>query len=247
MFKPELIKGTVTHLKTLEGKHNFVMSGAAQAATGAAAAGAAVVGSFFSSSLLARSALSLKEDAVFFTCEVNGLQLSGCFNTLNLKEGEEVELVVETNHSQREGVIYAIRKPQQRCLWVVPLMEAGHGVVQRTALLFPLFILKYFLPVIAVIFFFVFGFNLSDKSLWIEFIINVGGGGALVYVIGVISIYLATVPKSKQATQVIAALGFKDAANIGLGTVSFEAKKKWEAESGKPFPSEQYDEFALFY
>jgi len=44
MFDPQLIKGTVTNLKTLEGKHNFVMSGAGQAATGAAAAGAAVVG-----------------------------------------------------------------------------------------------------------------------------------------------------------------------------------------------------------
>ena len=64
MFNPQLIKGTITHLQTLEGKSNFVLSGGARAATGAAAAGAAVVGSFF-------GALSLRPKrrfGIFYLC-----------------------------------------------------------------------------------------------------------------------------------------------------------------------------------
>ena len=145
-FNPELIKGTITHLKTLKGRHNFTLSKGGQMATGATAAGAAVVGSYFSSSILATAAMGLQEKAVFFTCEVNGTLLSGCFNTLNIEEGEEVELVVDYNWNKTEGTVYAIRKPEQRCLWVVPMMEAGHGKVKLTALWLPLLILKYLLP-----------------------------------------------------------------------------------------------------
>ena len=80
-----------------------------------------------------------------------------------------------------------------------------------------------------------------------HFLLAAIGTGGLAYLAMVIGIYLFTVPKAKQATQVIAALGFDDAANVGLGTVSFDAKKRWEKEHKRPFPMEQYDEFTLFY
>ena len=59
--------------------------------------------------------------------------------------------------------------------------------------------------------------------------------------------YVSFVPKARLATQVIAALGFKEPSNVSLGMVSLKAKEQWEQEHGKPFPSEQHDEFAFFY
>ncbi|MGH1486834.1 MAG: putative type VI secretion system effector [Cellvibrionaceae bacterium] len=250
MFKPELIKGTITHLQTLKGRHNFVMSGGAQAATGAAAAGAAVVGSFFSSSLLATSALALNESAVFFTCDVNGIKLSGCFNTLNIAEGEEVELVADFNEDHTEGVVYAIRKPQQRCLWVAPTMEVGHGVAKNNALFFPLIFLKYLLPIAFILGLIFFTLAGSLKQTWEAFpylLFTALGAGVLAYCVIALGMYVTFAPKAKQATKVIAALGFKDPANTGLGLVDLKAKEQWEKEHGKPFPKEQYDDYALFY
>jgi len=246
MFTPQLIKGTITHLQTLEGKSNFVLSGGARAATGAAAAGAAVVGSFFSSSILARSALALKEDSVFFTCVVNGIKLSGCFNTLNITEGEEVELVIDTNHNQSEGAVYAIRKPKERCLWVVPMMEGGHGSMKRTAVFLPLALLKYFLP-FSFIFIFLIESFIKGSIQIISPLITVLGGGVLLYCTMAFGVYVTFIGKAKLATQVIAALGFDDPANVGLGLVSTAAVKQWEEEHGKPFPKDQHDGFAFYY
>ncbi|MGH1486835.1 MAG: putative type VI secretion system effector [Cellvibrionaceae bacterium] len=247
MFDPELIKGTITHLKTLKGRHNFVMSGGAQAATGAAAAGAAVVGSFFSSSLLATSALALNESAVFFTCDVNGIKLSGCFNTLNIAEGEEVELVADFNEDHTEGVVYAIRKPQQRCLWVAPTMEVGHGIAKNNALFFPLVFLQYVLPLVFIVLFVGSSFPFNAEIYFKESVIGTLLTGVVSYCVIAFGMYVTFAPKAKQATKVIAALGFKDPANTGLGLVDLKAKEQWEKEHGKPFPKEQYDDYALFY
>ena len=249
-FNPQLIKGIIRNLKTLEGRHNFTMSRRGQVATGAGAAGAAVVGSYFSSSILATAAMGLQEKAVFFTCEVNGSLLSGCFNTLNIAEGEEVELVVDYNWNKTEGTVYAIRKPEQRCLWVVPTMEAGHHKVKLTALWFPLAILMYFLPFsllfMIIVFFFMGGFSELIESLPIVFMGTLFGGG-VAYLTMAFGLYVTFTPKAKLATKVIAALGYENPANTDIAFVSLQTTKAWEEKHGKPFPKEKYDDYAIFY
>jgi len=173
---PILLSGTITELKTLKGRTNFVMGAGMQAGAGAAA-----VGSFFSSSLLAQSALSLNEQAVFFTCVVNGIKLSGCFNTLPIREGETVELVIEPDRTRREGVVYAIRKPELRQLWVAPAMEKGHGSMARMCLGLPLIFLKYFLPFVTVFMFLVAYFTeglafIADAWGFMFYSLLIGGG-----------------------------------------------------------------------
>ena len=249
-FNPQLIKGIIRNLKTLEGRHNFTMSRRGQVATGAGAAGAAVVGSYFSSSILATAAMGLQEKAVFFTCKVNGTLLSGCFNTLNIAEGEEVELVVDYNRNKTEGTVFAIRKPEQRCLWVVPTMERGHNKVKLLALWFPLATLMYLLPFaflfMMIGFFFMGGFIELIENLSIVFMGTLLGG-AVTYLTMAFGIYVIFTPKSKLATKVIAALGFDNSANISTSVINQEARERWEKENGKPFPKEKYDDYAIFY
>ena len=60
-------------------------------------------------------------------------------------------------------------------------------------------------------------------------------------------IYVTFSPKAKLATKVIAALGFDNPANVSTSVVNQEARERWEQENGKPFPSEQYDDYAIYY
>ena len=120
---------------------------------------------------------------------MNGTKLSGCFNTLNIAEGETVDLVVEYNDDNTEGVVYAIRKPQQRCLWIAPMMEIGHGAAKHIALFLPLAILKYFLPVCFIILFLGLSF-LFDKFLLKEVFISTLRRGEIAYLLLVINTYV---------------------------------------------------------
>ena len=71
--------------------------------------------------------------------------------------------------------------------------------------------------------------------------------GTIAYSVIALGLYVSFMPKAKQATRVIAALGFNNPANVGLGLVDRDAKDKWEKANNAPFPKEQYDEYALFY
>jgi hypothetical protein len=245
MFAPQLIKGTVTHLKALEGQQNFVMSGGMQAAAGTTAVGAALAGSFFSGALLARSAMAT-EDATSFTCMVDGVKLSGCFSRLDLKEDETTEFVVDYNHNQTEAIVYAVRKPQNRQLWIVPMMESGHGVIKRMAIFFPLKALMYLLPVTFLIVVAIQSYLYGSLQLQ-EPLIAIAGGGIIAYLAMVLGMFVSYIPKAKLATQVIGALGYQDPANTNLVDNSLKIEEQWEKEHGKPFSNKQYDEFALFY
>jgi hypothetical protein len=238
MFKPQLLSGTVTELKILEGKHNFVMSGGMQAAAGTTAIGAALAGSFFSGALLARSAMAT-EDAISFTCRVDGVKLSGCFSRLGLNEGEVAEFVVDYSHNQTEAVVYAVRKPQNRQLWIVPMMESGHGVIKRMAIFFPIKILKYLLPLIFIFILLMASFleGISFLMEVLPFIFSaVCIAGVLMYLVMVLGMFVSYIPKAKLATQVIGALGYDDPANTNLVDNSLNIEEQWEKEHSKPFP-----------
>jgi len=59
--------------------------------------------------------------------------------------------------------------------------------------------------------------------------------------------YITLVPKAQDATLVIAALGYKDAANVSLPLNSELAKLQWTEDHGKPFLENKDDDFVLYY
>lgn len=248
MSQLTLLSGKVGNLKTHQGYKSFIGSGAAKA-SGAAAVGAAASGALFNSSLLTMGAMQ-RENVTYYTCKVDGITLTGYLNEVRFKNTDELDFVVEYDaNDPTQAFAYAVRKPEQRKLWVIDRMSVGHEIQRRFLWKTPLIIV----PFIAVWFLIILITTYIDDGdfdflidFWFEiFVLGMGGGSILMYLIGYLGFRLTLYPKSKIATHIIRALGYDNPADVSLGDNSYQIEKDWEAKHGKPLRED--DLFVLYY
>jgi hypothetical protein len=229
MAQLELISGVVQNLKSARGSQDLVFTQTDKDVAGAAATGAAVMGEAFSAANLASTSMGGAEIGMdFFTCTVNGILLEGGFYRLEFKEGESVDFVVERETGR--NIVKAARSPEQRIIWMLPHQERGQIAQKRSNIKWMLILSALAAAVLAVVEFYRFP-KLIQGCLHC-YILSIFGAFLLVFVVMGYAFW-RLYGFSKEATEVIEALGYQNPAEVDLHSQHKQAQKKLHQETGK--------------
>jgi hypothetical protein len=222
----DVLRGRIENLTVVADEEEFLQAPSKQmgTATASALAVAGVAGAA-SGALLATTGSA---DAVQrFTCSVAGELISGCFSTVGFNDGDEVE-VVGARQPDRSYYAYAVRRPEDRKLWMHPHCSRGSKAHWR-------YTWKMVAVTIAVGILIFEGVSMSSldasdiidgtRSFWMFF------WGALVFSI-VLGLYLplrfafAMSSSVAIAERIFAALGYADPANVDMEKQNFRYWRK---------------------
>ncbi len=228
MEKLSLVKGVVQNLQISRSYEDFVFTQVDKNLAGVASIGAVSVGQLFNSTSLATASGGAEISVDCFTCTVNNLLLGGRFHEVQFKDGDEVEFVIEqTPHG---AVVYAARSPSKFLLWMLPHQMRGVAAQKRSDIKWTLI----FSLVVPSLFTFFAWLKLptnGTEPLWLFplmfFLIFLGIFAVSFWVFFRLSRH------SKQATEVIRALGYKNPENVDLPALSKIAEKRIQIQTGK--------------
>lgn len=206
------LEGRVTNLKVERVAKDILKLGL-QNKAGVAAVGAAAVGALANAAVFTNLAGRLKDDVETFSCEVNGVQLSGCFGGVTFEEGDAIEFIVEYNpDDSSEAAVHAARDRKRKILSMLPYQDMGEKQYKKTAMRFDLgfsITASSLMILIVLIVAWVNDFGETDIS-FLKMTIPVAIGGGVVVFILLYTGRKKAFPFAKNATNVLAALGYKN-------------------------------------
>jgi len=229
-----LLKGTISQLQLLQREGvGLFQTEKGKNVVGAMGVATAAIGAFAQAGMLASHA-SNSISVQYFTCSVNGIEVSGYFEAILFDNGEAIEFVVEYNPANpQEAIAHASRSPQDRILCVRPHQQRGHISAKRLCRQ-----MAFWFPVSVMVLMIIFNRIVCweegscDKGfLYIMAAITGGGGALLSTIIFLVGIYDQR--DARHASRVIGVLGYDNPAEVDLHDKHFDAARQW---------SKQYDE-----
>jgi hypothetical protein len=126
----ELLRGTITGLKTQRRRRDFVMSPAQHGYMEATAAGAALMGMGAQAMGLVNISGNSEEEADWVEFELDGKPMRGWVWQMPMSDGDQVEVVAESA-GQGRYVVYSIRRLEDSVVAIFPHAECGSSALYR--------------------------------------------------------------------------------------------------------------------
>lgn len=202
---------------------------------GAAAVGAAAVGAFANAAVFTSLSSRARNHVQQFSCTVKGVELSGYFEAVTFKEGDNIEFVVEYNpNNPQEAVVHASRDAKRKIVSFIPYQHQGETAYKKSALKLALGFSVFMSLLAFIAIFFTTDFNNDDygiDALLIDVLFCIGGGGVIFLVFMLAS--RKEIPDAIKATKVFAALGYKNPALADAVANHIPAQEAWKEKKGK--------------
>jgi hypothetical protein len=148
----ELIKGTISGLKTQRRRRDFVMSQAQHGYMEATAAGAALMGMGAQAMGLVNISGNSEEEADWVEFELDGKPMRGWVWKMPMSDGDQVEVVAESA-GQGRYVVYSIRRPEDSVVATFPHANYGTKALYRRIMKMMLgfFVILYFIAAVLLL------------------------------------------------------------------------------------------------
>lgn len=221
----KLIAGEVTGLTTCKGYEDLLATAPVKDIGGVTAAIAASVGLASTAAALSGADSAADVDTEFFSCNVNGVPLTGRFHRVEFQNGETIDFVVTL--SDGKGEVHAARDRRSRLIWTLPYRTRGHKAQLRHDLASSLIISVVGTLLLTVL--------MHYKRFTVErldLIINVS---SIMFSILLTVNILSRWPfykSSKHATEIFRILGFSDPVRVNLPVMDKRAEKEFRASTG---------------
>jgi hypothetical protein len=237
MSELTLISGQVKQLKVQRISKSVFASSTPQKLAEAGALTAAALGSVYASTVMASSRLKMTQEVEIFSCEVNGVKLVGCLGEVTFMNHNMIEFVVEyMNEEKKEAIAHAARNPQKKVIWVAPYQEKGEifhrKEINKASLVFPSVVLGGGLMIMLIM-------ALAEGDNDFSYFSHGLGVGLIVAL--VMACFLKLIGRIdlkdvKQATKVLAAIGYQYPSEVDLSSNSTWINMELEAKTGKIVP-----------
>jgi hypothetical protein len=229
-----VISGVVTELVVRAGEEEFIRSAGEQVVGVGAAAGLAAAGLAGSAAGSSLAAASGGDSVEFFSCNVNGRFVRGCFSKVTFRANEEITLVVSEKH---QSLVWAAQRTKDHTMWMAPHCSRG----KRAHALFSwLLVVRLLLGLLIAGALFVVLMEYTTASspfkfLWFDMSL-VGATAVTVAPYFAARFYRRWLPIAGQAEHIFTALGYSDPSRVDLPR---DHKRYCKAHGIKwPYPSD---------
>lgn len=171
--------------------------------------------------------------AWYVTGRINGRRFSGWLGRPYCRDGEEVELIVAP--VGEEYLVYAINKPQERSLIMLPQCYRGVRQAKKLATLYPLGVIFFILICLSVAGVFIDGPSVLFSSNLYELLLTSAGFFSLIYLLPASwTIWRRyPFPIEELAEEIFTVLGWENVTDINLNKLNKRRRKQWQ-RTGKP-------------
>ncbi|WP_167056683.1 putative type VI secretion system effector [Burkholderia sp. Ax-1719] len=229
----ELIKGTISHLKTQRRRQDFVMSPAQHGYMETTAAGAALMGMGSQAMGLVNISGNSEEEADWVEFELDGKPMRGWVWKMPMSDGDQVEVVAESA-GQGRYVVYSIRRPEDSVVATFPHANCGTKALYRRVMKMMIFLFLGIYLILGVIF--LHGLSGDDFTEQLH-ILAIGGSLAFLIFFGLFYIsYRKLRGFSLLAEEIFKCYGWSNVEKINLGK-----------SSRKHRPENTLERYGLYY
>ena len=171
--------------------------------------------------------------AWYVTGRINGRRFSGWLGRPYCRDGEEVELIVAP--VGEEYLVYAINKPQERSLIMLPQCYRGVRQAKKLATLYPLGVIFFIFTLITIVWISTHGFpGLKNQNFHKGILMLVGIFTVIYFVPASWTIWRRyPFPKEELAEEIFTVLGWENVTDINLNKLNKRRRKQW-LRTGKP-------------